>query len=441
MKKPLKILFRSLLLICGLACLTQSTALEAYSFQEFKTAFRQTYPTWDTPLKDLKVMYNYVQKKLSFKSISPSESQAFWRAVKRTGLPATAIIALLTGGGIAGKHFWKKRQEAKASAPATEAEKKSNDLFDAIVTAAMKTKDMTAVSSLIKRKIGILGENFGGFATPLDIFIAQYSMGRINESSLPLLQKLIAQVQSELSSSKYKLYMNAALDFFTRNFHRPGTDYTKLYPLVEMLLKSGATPDESTIDHIFRSTGALIQHDQKIKPIIRLLMKYGAPILPRWEKFPIPQELEREKSVASLMFAHEKRRETATPHASKTDYEQLQQALDQRDYNTIVDMISAKNYGQDQLETIYATLSGKLFTAPPTEKKQIQNTLEIIRSIIQLQAGEGIATVPIDVMKEIARYVNPARPRVEVERRAGTDRLGPGASGVPEKDTGAGVAP
>ena len=72
--------------------------IRPYSFQAFKKAFKETYPTLDTPLKDLKVFWNYGTKKIRFQKISKEESQAFWRAVKRTGIPLTVILGIISGG-------------------------------------------------------------------------------------------------------------------------------------------------------------------------------------------------------------------------------------------------------------------------------------------------------------------------------------------------------
>ncbi len=276
-----KKIFHAFLVACGLFSLMQSAPAHAYSFQDFKTALQQTYPTLDTPLKDLKLFWSYGQKKLTFKPIPKKESKAFWRAVKRTGIPLAVILSIIS----AGLYAHKKR----APKPVPQEQLTSPKLVDAI-RAAIPTRNFTEVNKLINQGIGILGEGRPRPHRWKNILAFLISVKYQEHATIPFetIQALITKLKEYFTPQQFKDYINKANPgnhtILTYLAYIAPTDPIEL-KIMELLLESGANPNqlagvspENALDrYLTRGTfkDPSRRSFMKRKPFIKLLLRHG----------------------------------------------------------------------------------------------------------------------------------------------------------------------
>ncbi len=282
-------IIRAFLVAC---LLVQSAPAQAYSFQDFKTAFQKTYPTFDTPLKDLKVFWSYGIKKLTFQKISKKESEVFWLAAKRTGIPLAVILSIISAG------LYKITQK-----PPSQEQLKSLEL---IAILSPFRFDVEKAEKLIDNNIGILHKSefvgnplqalthlakINAYRTPELVYIDHFIDADILNR---LIKKVISKAKQYLASADFIQYINnkskiTSTPLLTLTFGT--TTHPKHLELMELLLRNGANPNivENTgIDSGFNTLDRYLQLEKRrevlhppfnkinAKPFIKLLLQYGA---------------------------------------------------------------------------------------------------------------------------------------------------------------------
>ncbi len=321
-----KKIFYAFLVACGLFSLTQSAPVQAYSFQDFKTAFQQTYPTLDTPLKDLKVLWNYGQKKLTFKPITKKESKAFWRAVKRTGIPLAVILSIITGLYVYKKRVYKKRaselenqqflsrldtfrRENKQHSSRLNAfhkvvhkEKLTEEdkaiLFSAsndntVLHNLVKGEDIELLKNIIKKaKKYLAPQRFSEYInnknlreTPLTSVI--FSWASYSEKNLKIIEILLKNgADPNIQTMGIRLPFDTLLDRYLKDPQRSDPHYSghldKLIPknksLIKLLLTYGEKPTEEPpqqVQHIYQEALKEVEEEKNIK---RFRASLGQPV-------------------------------------------------------------------------------------------------------------------------------------------------------------------
>lgn len=348
-----KKIFHTFLVACGLFSLMQSTPVHAYSFQDFKTALQQTYPTLDTPLKDLKVFWSYGLKKLKFQKISKKESAAFWLAVKRTGIPLAVILGIISGG-----IYYKYRKKTAPDQPAP-AQLHSDELIKE-AGRGYYPLDLNKINTLIEKGIGILHKNKEGLSPLWELINLRDSKKPTQyDDYIKTIDTLLTKAKQYLTKEQFYNYINpkSRSDFYLGKSKREIVEYTPLslqlgifiFPpnsqklkMAEVLLRHEADPniknneyisiwvpreqdrysDRSgvfparALDKYLQRVGPGISDEEYLerKPVIKLLLRYGAKPLypPHPDMQPIYEEaleeVKKERFLAAL--GHALREET-----------------------------------------------------------------------------------------------------------------------------------